>query len=128
MSRRLLNPNSRYHAQGARDAEARRGHAAASRRWRRQRAATRFTPDDQARLLELIRRGRTVAEAASEIGLSFQAVFKRTLWDPRFGDRLEKALAETCPAGQWCGTAAGARFHRGHCRACRHAKRARTNP
>ncbi|WP_433716976.1 hypothetical protein ACQP2U_42370 (plasmid) [Nocardia sp. CA-084685] len=120
---RPANPNTRYHTRKARDAEARAAHAAASRQWRRALAAAAFNRDDQKRLLNAIRNGTTVANAARDLGLTHQAIYKRASWDTRFGNQLERALAETCPAGTHCGKPSGARFYHGHCHACRIAKR-----
>ncbi|MBF6333584.1 hypothetical protein [Nocardia transvalensis] len=118
-----VSPNTRYHNQNARDAAARAAHASVSKQWRRQLAAAAFHRRDQAKLLTMIRSGTTLTAAAAELGLSHQAVYGRANWDTRFGNRLERVLAATCPAGSRCGTPAGARFHGGHCRACRNAKR-----
>ncbi|MFI9507286.1 hypothetical protein [Nocardia sp. NPDC052566] len=121
MPRQPPTPSSRYHSRRDRSPEARNAHADASKRWRRDLARAAFTDADQDALLAAITHGARLRDAAADLGLSYQAVYKRAEWDTRFGQRLEEVLAHTCPAGIHCGTPTGARFHHGHCHACRTA-------
>lgn len=114
-----LSDVTRYR-QRARDAAARAAHAADTTSWRRSIAEADFGPDEQQQLVDALRRGASMTQAAAEIGLSTNLVYGRTQWDPDFSSELEAALTETCPAGELCGRPAGVK-HGGHCAACRAA-------
>lgn len=119
---RLYSDNSRYHLYRARDQRARAAHADVSRTWRREIATQAFDDRDKQVLLAAVREGMTVTEAAAAIHVSHQQVYGRARWDHEFREALEDALAQTCPAGQYCGTPTGVRHHGGRCQACRAAK------
>ncbi|MCZ9325743.1 hypothetical protein [Nocardia farcinica] len=122
---RLTAPNSdnsRYHLYGARDRRARAAHADVSRAWRREIATLAFDDRDKQVLLAAVREGMTVAEAGASISVSHQQVYGRARWDYALREALEDALAQTCPAGQYCGIPGGVRHHGGRCHACRAAK------
>jgi hypothetical protein len=106
--------------QKARDPQARAAHAADTTSWRRSVAEADFGPDEHAQLLAALRAGLRLTAAAAELGLTANAVYGRARWDAEFGDALETVLAETCPAGDWCGRPAGVK-HGGHCADCRRA-------
>jgi hypothetical protein len=106
---------------GIRDIAARLAHNADTTSWRRSIAEAVFDADDQAHVLEELRRGARVTEAAAAVGLAVNALYGRAEWDADFADRLEETLANTCPAGDYCGRPAGVK-HGGHRRACRRAQ------
>ncbi|WP_280470620.1 hypothetical protein [Nocardia farcinica] len=88
-------------------------HADVSRAWRGGIATLAFDDRDAQVLLAAVREGMTVAEAAAAISVSHQQVYGRARWGDAFRETLEDALAQTCPAGQYCGTPTGVRHHGG---------------
>lgn len=106
--------------QKARDPKARAAHAADTNSWRRSVAEADFGPDEHAELFAGLRSGLRITAAAAAIGMTANAVYGRASWDGEFADALEHVLADTCPAGDWCGRPAGVK-HGGHCADCRRA-------
>jgi hypothetical protein len=98
--------------QKARDPKARAAHAADTTSWRRSLAEADFGPEEQAELIENLRAGLRITEAAAAVGMTANAVYGRARWDVEFGNALEQVLAETCPAGDMCGRPAGGEARR----------------
>ncbi|AIG81291.1 Hypothetical protein AJAP_42620 (plasmid) [Amycolatopsis japonica] len=109
---------------GARDDVARAAHNAETTSWRRSLREATFDPEDHEVLFEQLRAGLRLSEAAAVVGQTTHAVYGRARWDAEFSEKLERVLAETCPA-EICGTAKGAR-QGGHCASCRAAHRGRS--
>ncbi|SFQ82000.1 hypothetical protein [Amycolatopsis rubida] len=114
-----LSLTTRYR-HGSRRPAPRAAHSASSKQWRRKIAASRFGPREQQALFAGLRKGLSLTQAAKPVDMTANAVYGRARWDEEFRDRLEAVLDETCPGGEWCGTATGAK-RGGHCLACRRA-------
>lgn len=114
-----LKDTSRYR-NGERDDDARAAHSAESASWRYDIAEVVFSVEDQQELLARLRAGWALPAAAASVGMRYQAIYGRAKWDSSFHEQLEAVLAETCPAGRWCGRPSGVK-HGGHCASCRAA-------
>lgn len=61
---------------------------------RRSQVLARFTGRVEEALLEMLRRGSSLSDAAEQIGLTPQAVFGRARWDREWASRLDSALMD----------------------------------
>ncbi|TDC02649.1 hypothetical protein E1091_00160 [Micromonospora fluostatini] len=93
------------------------------RRWRRKRADERFPVKLRTRVLQLVRRGATPADAARAVDLPVQTIHSRSRIDPAWQARLDKALMAGRRPDVPHGTPSGYRYHKCHCPECRAAHR-----
>lgn len=93
-----LSPTTRYRY-AERTADTRRAHADESTVWRRSLAEAELSPERREELLTLIRRGTRVAEAAAQVGVSWQRVYGLAAYNTEFSDALDAATAEACVCG-----------------------------
>lgn len=118
-----LQPSARYRRGARDDVEARRVHADQSREWRRKIASALLDEPTRAALLAAIAVTGEVRSAAGRVGVTASAVYGRMGWDEQWREQVERVLAESCQAGEYCGTVRGYRAG-GRCAKCRAAKRA----
>lgn len=77
---------------GARDDVARREHNDQTRDYRRQKTLARFTPEIERTVLESLRAGTPLVEAAALAGMTQQTLFGRGRFDAAWAARLDRAL------------------------------------
>lgn len=107
--------------QGARDDRARREHNKATRDQRRRKTLERFTPDLERSVLEAIRNGVPLPQAAAEVGMTQQTLFGRARFDPAWAARVDRALMQGRDPGINHGTSHAYKAHRCRCPECREA-------
>jgi hypothetical protein len=118
-------PHSRWRY-GDRDPSATAGHNADSRTYRQRLAAEAFPPGARRRVVDRVAAGTGLAEAATEVGVTWQAVRAWSSRDPEFFGQLDEACRAAAPPGTEHGTAGGYRHARCRCSRCRAAHH-RTN-
>lgn len=96
-------------------------HALAARHDRRTAAEDRFPQRKRGRLLGLIRRGASVADAADRLGLAQQTVHAYARQYTDWQIKLDAALMEGRDPDAPHGTPTGYRWHRCRCPECRQA-------
>lgn len=115
-----LSGDSRWR-RGARDDLARREHNRATREQRRRKALERFTPDLERAVLQALRSGVPLVEAAAQVGMTQQTLFGRARFDPAWAARLDRALMQGRDPGINHGTSYAYKAHRCRCPECREA-------
>lgn len=78
--------------QGERGSKARREHNIETRDLRRKKTLARFTPGIERTLLESLREGVPLVEAAAQVGMQQQTLFGRARFDHGWKTRLDRAL------------------------------------
>lgn len=90
---------------------------------RRKRFLERFTEQVEESLLEMLRLGAALPDAAQQVGLTPQAVFGRAQWDRAWALRLDDALLAGRDPDIRHGTDHSYKQHRCRCPDCRAAHR-----
>jgi hypothetical protein len=94
-----------------------------ARTYRRGLAEATFGARSRAQVLEALRGGASVPQAAAQVFVSAAQVHGRTRWDPAFRVALDDALdvGSASRMSEYCGTPTGYRSRRCRCRQCRAA-------
>jgi len=95
---------TRWRTDKARDHLAREAHNAATREWWRKIRMAEWPEWRREKLLQLIREGYRVSEAAYELGTTYQDVYGIARIDDSFQQELDEALRDAAPPGVKHGT------------------------